>query len=151
MRAALLVSLAAALFVAGCNRGEEAVRDYSTQDVKLPNGKTIKCEVMITPTDMAKGMMFRDSIDPDRGMLFMHNKPDRYKYWMWNVKIPLDIIWMNRARRIVEISANTPPCKSESGKGCPNYGGNEEASYVLELGGGQAAKNGLAVGQQIQF
>ena len=46
MRAALLLSLAAMLFAAGCNRGDQAVRDYALMDVKLPNGKTIKCEVM---------------------------------------------------------------------------------------------------------
>lgn len=149
MRAVAL--LLAAVVLAGCSRDEERIRDYSTIDAKLPNGKTIKCEVMTTPTDMTKGMMFRDSLEADHGMLFFHGKPDRYKYWMWNVKIPLDIVWMDRTRRIVEISANTPPCGSETGKGCPNYGGNAESMYVLELAGGQAAKNGLAVGQQIQF
>jgi uncharacterized membrane protein (UPF0127 family) len=150
MRALVLSSLAF-IVVAGCNRGDDAVRDFSAMDVRLPDGKSVRCELMITPTDMTKGMMFRDSLAPDRGMLFLHGKPGRNPYWMWQVKIPLDIIWMDSGRRIVEISANTPPCPTQTGKNCPKYGGNAEAMYVLELAGGMAAKYGLGVGQQLQF
>ena len=62
---------------------------------------------------------------------------------MYQVRIPLDIIWMDRYRAIVEIAANAPPCKTVASQ-CPHYGGNSErAQYVLELAGGMAAKYGL--------
>lgn len=99
---------------------------------------------------MMRGMMFRDSIAPDRGMLFVHGSPGKYPYWMYQVRIPLDIIWMDLSHRIVEISADTPPCKTQAAA-CPHYGGNEEAVFVLELGGGMAARYGLRVGDNLAF
>ncbi len=117
----------------------------------MPNGKTITAEVMTNPVDMSRGMMFRDTLAANRGMLFIHGSPGRYAYWMFQVKIPLDIIWMDQNRRVVEISANTPPCPSKSARDCPNFGGHEEAMYVLELAGGMAAKYGVEKGSVINF
>jgi uncharacterized membrane protein (UPF0127 family) len=139
------------LELAGC-AGRDPVRDFDSSVVTLPGGQKITAEVMRNDADMMRGMMFRDSIEPDRGMLFVHQRPGAYTYWMYQVKIPLDIIWLDTNRRILEISANTPPCKSTSARECPHYGGSSpEARYVLELGGGMAAKYGLGVGQQLDF
>jgi uncharacterized membrane protein (UPF0127 family) len=147
MRAATLALL---ITLAGCKHSDP-VRDFRSTEVTLPNGKTITSEVEIDPADMARGMMYRDSLAPDRGMLFIHDKAGKYPYWMFHCKIPLDIIWMDQNKRITEISANTPPCPSETASQCPNYGGHEDSMYVLELAGGMASKYGLARGQQIQF
>ncbi len=117
----------------------------------MPNGKTVIAEVMTNPTDISRGMMFRDSLEPDHGMLFIYGSPGRYQSWTYQVKIPLDIIWLDQKRRVVEISANTPPCGSTSARTCPNYGGRENSLYVLEIGGGLAAKYGVQVGSVIEF
>jgi uncharacterized membrane protein (UPF0127 family) len=148
-----LTVAAVAATVCGCrsHSSDDAMRDFAAQQVTLPNGKTITVEVMIRPTDMARGMMFRDSLAPDRGMLFIHGQPGRYSYWMYNVRIPLDIIWMDANRRVVEISANTPPCLAQSAQTCPSYGGHEDAMYVLEMNAGAAAKNGVRVGSVLEF
>jgi uncharacterized membrane protein (UPF0127 family) len=150
MLRALSLALLLALAVAGCKQ-PDPVRDFSSTEVTLPGGQVISSEVESDPVDMARGMMFRDSLPQGRGMLFVHSKPGKYAYWMYQVKIPLDIIWMDQGKYIVEISANTPPCRSTSARQCPNYGGHEDAMYVLELGGGMAAKYSLAKGKQIQF
>ncbi len=147
----LLFTAALCFALGACSSSSDPVRDFSSRDVTLPDGKTIAAEVMTDPVDMNRGMMFRDSLAPDRGMLFIHGSPNRYSYWMYQVKIPLDIIWMDQNRRVAEISANTPPCTSKSARNCPNYGGHEVALYVLELGGGQAAKHGVQVGSYINF
>lgn len=150
MRLLLIATVLASL--TGCSSSGDPVRDFNSRQVTLPNGKKITAEVMTNPTDMSRGMMFRESLPPDRGMLFIHSSPGKYPYWMYQVTIPLDIIWMDSSRRVVEISANTPPCgKPPSAKECPNYGGNQNALYVLELGGGEAAKNGVQVGSAIGF
>jgi len=129
----------------------DAMRDLSAREVRLPNGKTIYAEVMMRPADMLRGMLFRDSLPADHGMIFVHGAPGKYPYWMHNVKIPLDIIWMDAQRRVVELSENTPPCKEKSALACPNYGGKENAQFVLEMNGGAAAKNGIIVGSRIEF
>ena len=138
------------LFAASCSK-DSSVEDATLQRVKLPGEKVVRCEVMPRPEDMARGMMFRDSMAPGHGMLFLHAQPGNYKYWMYQVKIPLDIIWMNAEHRIVEMSLNTPPCPSKSARECPNYGGNQTAQVVLELAGGEAAKQGLKVGDVLEF
>lgn len=118
--------------------------------VTLPGGQQVRAEVMSRPEDMARGMMFRDHLAPDRGMLFVHPTPGRYRYWMYQCLIPLDIVWLDAERRIVEISESTPPCKGEAWE-CPYYGGNHDAQFVVELAGGMARKYGLKLGDRLSF
>jgi uncharacterized membrane protein (UPF0127 family) len=95
-------------------------------------------------------MMFRDALPRGHGMLFIHQTAGLYPYWMFQVKIPLDMIWMDPSHRIVEISADTPPCTTRATL-CANYGGHQTAQFVLELGGGEARRLGLALDQTVQF
>jgi len=60
------------------------------------------------------------------------------------------MLWMESSRRIVEISADTPPCKTKASQ-CPTYGGHQQAQFVLELGGGEAHRLGLHVGDTLDF
>jgi uncharacterized membrane protein (UPF0127 family) len=146
-RSAVMVALA---LLAGCGPGSDAVDEFNTMRVRLPDGAVIRAEVMRTEQDMRRGMMFRDSLAPNRGMLFIHGSPGKYPYWMYQVKIPLDIIWLDSRRRVVEISENTPPCTTKSSE-CPSYGGTQEALVVLELAGGVARKHGIQTGATIDF
>ncbi len=148
MRSSVLFLLA--MILAGCGSKPTALDDYGTRLVTFPNRKQVRAEVMIDPQDLARGMMFRDSLAPDRGMLFFHREPGNYPYWMYNVRIPLDMIWMTSDHHVVEIVANVPPCKSGPSD-CPNYGGHVRAQYVLELAGGMAAKYGLKDGDTLEF
>ncbi len=139
------------LALSGCGSEDEAGPDVlHTRVITLPDGKKIRAEVEMTEIEMRKGMMFRDSLPRGHGMLFIHNAPGLYPYWMHHCKIPLDMLWMDTEHRIVEISADTPPCEDDAGK-CPNYGGHEQAQYVLELAGGEAKRLGLKLGQTLQF
>ena len=151
MRRGLLLLPLLLFPVCGCRKETVTIDEFHSREVKLPDGGKLRAEVMYNPADMMRGMMFRDSLAADRGMLFIHTTPGKYSYWMYQVKIPLDIIWMDRNRRIVEISANTPPCRSVSSKECPHYGGSKDALFVLELAGGVAARHGLNVGDMLQF
>jgi uncharacterized membrane protein (UPF0127 family) len=99
---------------------------------------------------MEKGMMYRTSLPPDQGMLFVHNAPGQYPYWMANCKFALDIVWMNSNHEVVEISPQTPPCPA-GGSDCPTFGGHAAAQYVLELGGGEAARHHIQQGTNLKF
>jgi uncharacterized membrane protein (UPF0127 family) len=122
----------------------------NTQLIKLPGGQTIRAEVMFRREDVMRGMKFRESLAPDHGMLFLHATENYYPYWMYEVKIPLDMIWMTRERRIVEIISNVKPCPGPP-ENCPSYGGRQKAAYVLELAGGMADKYGLKEGMGLEF
>jgi uncharacterized membrane protein (UPF0127 family) len=138
------------LAITACGGGDDQVRDFNSRAVTLPDGTSVTAEVMTHQADMSRGMMFRDSLPEGKGMLFIHQTPGQYPYWMYQVKIPLDIVWMDSRGTVVEISESTPPCTGQQAE-CPNYGGTRMASVVLELPGGYARKHGVAVGQTIRF
>jgi len=145
-----IVILAAAFFAAGC--GTSNITDeLDLTQVTLPNGAKINAETMRSEPELMRGLMFRESLAPNRGMLFIHPKENTFHYWMYQTKIPLDLIWMDHDRRIVEMSLDTPPCRSTSAKECPNYGGNFKSKYVLEVNAGVARKNGLKNGDSLDF
>ena len=139
-----------ALAGAGCGPPTVGLDELGMRTVKLPNGRVIRAEVEVDSTDMQKGMMFRDSLPRGRGRLFIHDKPGLYPYWMYQVRIPLDMLWMDASHRIVEVSADTPPCKTKASD-CANYGGHRQAQFVLELGGGEARRLGVREGDTLDF
>ena len=139
------------LLLVGCGEKASTAEDYYTTLIKLPDGTTIQAEQMRTPSEMLRGMMFRDSLKPDHGMLFTHGGPGRYSYWMFQVKIPLDIVWLDAGGHIVEISAPTPPCKDSVASKCPHFGGNVDALYVAEFAAGIVEKHHLGIGDHLQF
>ncbi|HEV2200196.1 MAG TPA: DUF192 domain-containing protein [Bryobacteraceae bacterium] len=148
-----IAMLAGCIVVAGllasCAK-EDPSTDVNLTPVTFPNGTRMTAEAVHGDFEMARGMMFRTSLPADRGMLFTHPKEAKYQYWMFQTKIPLDIIWMDREHKIVEISPNTPPCTGGAGD-CPKYGGNQPSSFVLEVNAGVAAKNNLKPGDLIDF
>jgi uncharacterized protein len=149
LRVLMLVS--GMFFLAGC-RSETPRSDATVlKAITLPGGQVIQAELMMRREDMMRGMMFRTSLAPDRGLFFVHGRMGRYGYWMHNVRVPLDIIWLDKEHRIVEISPNTPGCLETDPVKCPHYGGTVDSAFVLELAGGMAAKYGLAVGQTLSF
>ena len=119
--------------------------------VTLPDGFVVQAELKTSPEDRARGMMFRPTIPEDRGMLFIFPRMERQGFWMYNTLVPLDIIWLDDNKQVVEIAANTPPCRSRDARDCPSYGGSTPSVYVLELGTGQAIKHGVKVGETLEF
>ncbi len=151
MRLLLAVVLAAALALSGCGSNSNVTDEIGITIVTFPNGTKINTETMRDDIELIKGMMFRESIPANRGMLFVHPEENIFHYWMYQTKIPLDIIWMDHDRRIVEMSLDTPPCKATSAKECTNYGGNYKSKYALEVNAGIAKKNGLKTGDTLDF
>ena len=141
--------LLAALALAACSSTDSG-SSLNNRKVTLPDGFVVDAELAVDRATMERGMMYRTELPAGHGMLFVHAFPGRYPYWMANCKIPLDIIWMDPDHKIVEVSPNTPPCPS-GGNDCPQYGGHAESLFVLELGGGEAAKHNVVVGSKIQF
>jgi uncharacterized protein (TIGR03437 family) len=119
--------------------------------VTLPDGATIQAELAVTGSEQQRGLMFRSELDADRGMLFWYTSTGTRRFWMFNTPIPLDIIWTDASRRIIFISANTPPCGSANPGQCPTYGPAERSQYVLELAAGEAQRRGLEVGATLEW
>jgi uncharacterized membrane protein (UPF0127 family) len=114
----------------------------------LPSGKVLQVEVMVSDEDRAMGLMFRPSLAPDRGMLFSFGQPDFHGIWMKNCKFPIDIVWLDEERKVVDVKEGAPPCKAEP---CPVYQPMRRASWVIEMNTGQARREKLVRGAPVRF
>lgn len=120
----------------------------NTAYVIFVDGTRLDVEVAETEGARARGLMFRETLGDEEGMLFPFDIPRRYGFWMKNVRIPLDIIWLDTNRRIVWIVERARPCTADS---CPMYLPEAEASYVLEVVGGFVARHGVAIGDAVEI
>jgi len=107
-----------------------------------------KIELAQTSAKRERGLMFRQSLDKDRGMLFIFEQSGIHNFWMKNTLIPLDIVWIDSNNEIVFISENTPPCAADS---CPLISPTQNARYVLEINAGQIKKISAKIGDQVIF
>ena len=114
---------------------------------KFASGEVVQLEVTRTPAEQSMGLMYRRNLPDDRGMLFSFSPPRPVSFWMKNVVIPLDMIFL-RDGVVIAIAANVPPCKQDP---CPTYGPNKTIDQVIELRGGRAAELGIKVGQQVKI
>ena len=112
-------------------------------------GERFQVEVADDDAERARGLMFRDAMADDHGMLFIHDRQEPQAYWMKNTRIPLDILYFDRDRRLVSQQRDVPPCSL--GDACPAYPSSAPARYVLELNAGQAAKLKLQDGAVLRF
>jgi len=119
-------------------------------DVQLPGGTIIHAELADTPQKRAQGLMYREHLAKDHGMLFTFGQAQLWTFWMKNTKIPLDIIWMSEKKQIIYIARSVPICTRKD-DGCPQYQPNDPALYVLELGSGEADRLKLEKGSKLKF
>jgi uncharacterized membrane protein (UPF0127 family) len=138
-------SLAALTLLASPGRADDGLIP-----IQLPGGAVIQVEIADTMKKRAEGLMYRQHLAKDRGMLFTFDQAQPWVFWMKNTKIPLDIIWMNEKKQIIHIARNVPIC-TRTDDGCPQYQPNDPAMYVLELGGGEAERLKLEKGTKLQF
>lgn len=96
----------------------------------------------------SRGLMYKESLAQNAGMLFIFNKEANYPFWMKNTKIPLDIIWINANKQIVYISELTQPCKTFL---CSQINPKVNAKYVLEINGGLAQKFNFKIGDLVEI
>jgi uncharacterized membrane protein (UPF0127 family) len=114
----------------------------------LPSGKALKVEVMVKDEDRQMGLMFRPSLPTDQGMLFVFNPPGFHGIWMKNCKFPIDILWLDKEKKVVHLEESVPPCKADP---CPVYDPLRKAAYVVELNAGQARREKATVGSSVSF
>ena len=138
----LLFLLAGGLLFCQSERRDKFIKIY------LPNGKSVTAELVVTDEERQRGLMFREKLLPDQGMLFVFEEEGLYSFWMKNTLISLDMLWINKDRRIVHIARNVPPCKEDP---CPSYSPERQGLYVLELAAGAADRLGLKLFDRLEF
>lgn len=116
--------------------------------VFLPGGEVIYAELAVTDQERQLGLMFRECINPDQGMLFVFEREEIHSFWMKNMNFSIDIIWLDKDKRIVHIEKNVPPCQTEN---CPSYTPPVRSKYVLEIKEGYSEKYDLKLYDRIEF
>jgi uncharacterized membrane protein (UPF0127 family) len=112
-------------------------------------GQRFSVEVADDFDERARGLMYRESMPVDHGMLFVHEREAPLAYWMKNTRIPLDILYFDAERRFVSVQRGVPTCRA--GDRCPNYPSDGPAKYVLELNAGRSDSLALEPGDVIVF
>ncbi len=114
----------------------------STPTVSFDNVK-FSVELAKTPAEHEKGLMFRDSLPDDKGMLFVFEDEAPRSFWMKNTLISLDMVFLDKGMGVVDVKHNVPPCKEDP---CPSYNSSAPAMYVLEINSGLAQKYKITAG-----
>ncbi len=134
---------------AGCTSGPFAAMTEASL-VKVPlTIKTAKgdriftTEIARSGEEQQRGMMFRETMEPNAGMIFPMDPPRMASFWMKNTLIPLDMIFVRADGTIARIAPETVPQSLE-----PESSG-EPVAAVLEIAGGQAAKQGIGEGDLV--
>ncbi|PPU16694.1 ACR family protein [Xanthomonas arboricola pv. corylina] len=139
MRRLCLLALALLILLSGCASSGGSWVELA--------GTRYQVELAQNDADRAKGLMFRDAMADDHGMLFVHDRQEPLAYWMKNTKAALDILYFDNERRLVSQQRDVPPCSA--GDACPPYPSKRPARYVLELNAGQAARLNLQDGASL--
>lgn len=116
--------------------------------VDFPDGFTVTAELAVSDEERARGLMFRDKMHEKQAMLFVFDEDDIHSFWMKNMRFAIDILWLDRDKRIVHIESRVPPCPREP---CPSYTPFRAAVYVLELQAGSAERHGLREFDRLEF
>ena len=103
-------------------------------------------EVSDDQEEFMRGLMFRQHLPWNAGMLFVFNDEDPRTFWMKNTLIPLDMIFVDSDSKIVDIIENVPPCKQDE---CPTYPSREPAQHVLEVNAGFVQDTGVKIGDHL--
>ena len=103
-------------------------------------------EIADSDVERTRGLMGREFLASDRGMLFIFEREGNYPFWMKDTLIPLDMIWLNADKEIVYIFENAQPCLEEP---CEIIYPEGDAMYVLEVNAGVADENNIGVGSKL--
>ncbi|MGE3074935.1 MAG: DUF192 domain-containing protein [Dehalococcoidia bacterium] len=132
-----------ALSLAGCRSGGSD----KTFEVRLSQGAaqaTVTVEVAATTRERQQGLMFRQELDEDKGMLFLFPRDVLIGFWMKNTYVPLDIAYISADGEVLEIRAAKPLDETTLSPA-------KEYRYTLEVNQGWFERHGLDVGAKVDL
>lgn len=123
-----------------------ACTQMTGQSVEI-NGNEVQVEVANTPDQRRLGLMYRDNLEENTGMLFVYPDEQQLRVWMKNTYIPLDIIFISKNGTVVD-TATLEPCETEQ---CPIFTAKGEGKYFLEVNKGYLAEYNVSVGDKVNL
>ncbi len=153
MRGFLAIAVLAAAALLGAACGASSNDAVATRE---PGLALVRIGALAVQAEVPEGDAFyrglggRDSLPDDRGMLFVFPEPGLLTFWMKDMLIPIDIIWISAEGRVVDVQTAQP----EPGVPDPQlklYKPSGPAQYVLEVRAGLAAEQGVQIGDEAQI
>lgn len=112
------------------------------------DGYCVNLDIKDTPEERTLGLMFREYLDEKDALLFIFEHPAEYSFWMKNMKIPIDMIFLNENKEIITIHRKVPPCYTDE---CELYTPISPVIYVIETKAGFSDIHNLKVGQIVSL
>lgn len=132
------------IFLIGCVKNS----DKNLNQIYIDVGKKIiklNIEIADDNNERISGLMFRKKLDENSGMLFVFENEDYQTFWMKNTLIPLDMIFIDKNFKIINIEYAVP-CNQEQ---CALYKSAKPVKYVVEVNGNFTAKNEIKAGDRV--
>ena len=124
-------------------------KESDTIVVTFPSGAKLETEVADTPEKLLFGLAFREGLSPDMGMLYIFEETGTHRVNTRQYRIPVDMIWLDESRHVVQLLENVPPCGSDP---CPAYGpAAESVRYVIQTAAGFVRREHLPAGAELKF
>lgn len=138
----LLLTSAVALILTGCEKAPPPVPQVRIR------GETWTVELAFTVRERWEGLSGRDTLDVEKGMLFVYPRAENLIFCMRECHIPIDIVFIGSDLRVV----NTYEMQVEPDRaGSVSYSSNLPARYALELAGGTLRRLGVRIGDKVEF
>lgn len=138
----ILIFLIFIFFLSGCSASQFV---YLT----MPNNEKIKARLAITAVEFNKGLSGIDRLDGYNAMFFIKDQAEQVCFWMKDMRFPLDILYLDDRKTVLEILNNLAPCLTS--EQCESFcSKNDQVKYILELPAGQLEKFNLHVNSIIK-
>lgn len=116
--------------------------------IVLPDGKVLLAEVADSQEEHLLGFFMAGLLTPDLAVLFIYEDTGIKTIWSRNIQIPVDLIWLDAKRKVIQVDSNVMPCLKEP---CPDYQSDEAAMFLLQLVSGAAREHDLEKGASIEM
>lgn len=142
-----------ALFIAGCETPEKTSKTASPETMEVAvqtaqGSERVRVEIANNDEERQRGYMYREEIPEGTGMWFVFNGEQPLSFWMQNTKVGLDIIFVDKNFKIINIAQSAMPCLQEP---CAYYYSQGNAQFVLEVPAGYSEKHHFETGNLITF
>ncbi len=146
---AIVIQLLFFFSLTGCSlggNGEPRIRQVRF----LPANVSLRAEVADTDQARQKGLMYRTRLGENEGMIFYFDDEGYHAFYMFNTRIPLSVIFLNKSLQIVDIQ-EMAPCAEQNPADCPVYAPKAPCLYAIEVNQQFPGKYGIKTGDRVQI